>query len=257
MATGVATSSVGPPSGLSPRVRGSLDAASPHGRNRGSIPACAGKPPSRTRARLPDRVYPRVCGEAELAHLGWADVEGLSPRVRGSPDQAQRVHDVVGSIPACAGKPVSRPGRLPARRVYPRVCGEAFGDDLGVYVEPGLSPRVRGSHRADYLRVSRSGSIPACAGKPPAAKMTSRCFGVYPRVCGEAPGQARRAVMRWGLSPRVRGSPSSLSSSSASWRVYSRVCGEAPVASALNKLHKGLSPRVRGSPPHPCQGSLA
>ena len=72
--------------GLSPRVRGS------HKRFLGllpeirSIPACAGKPVSHPSGILVVRVYPRVCGEAGIIVCTDSHDEGLSPRVRGSPD---------------------------------------------------------------------------------------------------------------------------------------------------------------------------
>ena len=50
--------------------------------------------------------------------------------------------------------------------VYPRVCGgtNEIGDALA-YVY-GLSPRVRGNHRASLPAGGSCGSIPACAGEP-------------------------------------------------------------------------------------------
>ena len=93
---------------------------------KGSIPACAGKP-----VRSPSRrdrwgVYPRVCGEA-LEQLRFEPVfQGLSPRVRGSPDEWIVDIALVGSIPACAGKPGLHARYRRGHGVYPRVCGEAF-----------------------------------------------------------------------------------------------------------------------------------
>ena len=52
------------------------------------------------------------------------------------------------------------------RRVYPRVCGEALNRPTMVKHEGGLSPRVRGSLVKDARQLKKSGSIPACAGKP-------------------------------------------------------------------------------------------
>ena len=51
--------------GLSPRVRGNRHKRALHHVRRGSIPACAGEPCARARARLTMRVYPRVCGGTE------------------------------------------------------------------------------------------------------------------------------------------------------------------------------------------------
>ena len=95
--------------GLSPRVRG----------NRwwpviaficlGSIPACAGEPPTGAPDQWCGRVYPRVCG-GTFGHPRQARPgQGLSPRVRGNrPTDAHRELPM-GSIPACAGEPALRP----------------------------------------------------------------------------------------------------------------------------------------------------
>jgi len=70
--------------GRSPRARGSLiehelelDAA-------GSIPACAGKPPSARRSGSSRRVDPRVRGEAWWFTSDSRAISGRSPRARGS-----------------------------------------------------------------------------------------------------------------------------------------------------------------------------
>ena len=52
-------------------------------------------------------VYPRVCGGTTSRRSGCRTTPGLSPRVRGN----HVLHDFdgrrCGSIPACAGEPVS------------------------------------------------------------------------------------------------------------------------------------------------------
>ena len=74
----------GPPSGLSPRVRGNLPTAKPHGSCTRSIPACAGEPPHPPRNSAPRRVYPRVCGGTRSVRAVRVSACGLSPRVRGN-----------------------------------------------------------------------------------------------------------------------------------------------------------------------------
>ena len=111
--------------GLSPRVRGSRADGTDGTDGTGSIPACAGKPVRCTETLFVVGVYPRVCGEALIAHDAEGMAAGLSPRVRGSlrlQDHRPR-HD--GSIPACAGKPRMWPRWRRRPGVYPRVCGEA------------------------------------------------------------------------------------------------------------------------------------
>ena len=72
-----------------------------------SIPACAGEPGQPAPTWPQSRVYPRVCG-GTLSKPGTpVSLYGLSPRVRGNPAKAVRIPNLVGSIPACAGEPLS------------------------------------------------------------------------------------------------------------------------------------------------------
>ena len=92
-------------SGLSPRVRGNPDVNVDSRLRRGSIPACAGEPPSSTAVRYPIRVYPRVCGGTDDAAYCKKRSRGLSPRVRGNRRKVEADDLRRGSIPACAGEP--------------------------------------------------------------------------------------------------------------------------------------------------------
>ena len=65
--------------GLSPRVRGNLVKGLGKVYSNGSIPACAGEPPSGQPCRAPRRVYPRVCGGTSAAFCSSAYRRGLSP----------------------------------------------------------------------------------------------------------------------------------------------------------------------------------
>ncbi len=71
--------------GLSPRVRGSLGQAGGCDGGSGSIPAGAGEPVKDRHGNNRRGVYPRGCGGARFH--AWRDgvLQGLSPRVRGSP----------------------------------------------------------------------------------------------------------------------------------------------------------------------------
>ena len=71
--------------GLSPRVRGNHEAEEYLRSRHGSIPACAGEPPSGWGWALSATVYPRVCG-------------GTTPGERITLERLR-------SIPACAGEP--------------------------------------------------------------------------------------------------------------------------------------------------------
>ena len=192
--------------GLSPRVRGSPGARALLGGAPGSIPACAGEPNASIDSASMTRVYPRVCGGAAISRTGIHSMTGLSPRVRGSHDLEQVRGLLPGSIPACAGEPSPRGSSRRTAGVYPRVCGGAATPTPPMKPRRGLSPRVRGSRLRAGVPLERGGSIPACAGEPPASARPPASGGVYPRVCGGALAAAKEAGILTGLSPRVRGS---------------------------------------------------
>ena len=89
-----------------------------------------------------------------------------------------------GSIPAHAGEPETRDGRVLVHWVYPRACGgtqEIYGAECP---GSGLSPRMRGNLENVSVQVHREGSIPAHAGEPYAKAAISVYREVYPRACG-------------------------------------------------------------------------
>ena len=182
-------------SGPSPRVRGSPAVRPTRRPDRRSIPACAGKPSTSSRARTTPRVHPRVCGEASNMIMSDRNRVGPSPRVRGSRLRPDGAGDAAGSIPACAGKPRSAEPVTGFDAVHPRVCGEATSMSVcgeasalcaEINSEQGPSPRVRGSPDRHGHPGGRRGSIPACAGKPLPGAARKLSSGVHPRVCGEA-----------------------------------------------------------------------
>ena len=191
--------------GLSPRARGNLALVGASNGFHGTIPACAGEPHRNRGANVLDGDYPRVRGGTADWTRGAVYVEGLSPRARGNRQQRGIVHAVRGTIPACAGEPLSRQAANFIAGDYPRVRG---GTDMITSTQAtqyGLSPRARGN-RAVRVRAGLGfGTIPACAGEPLAA-LPSGCSGRdYPRVRGGT-NTARGGIgWRQGLSPRARG----------------------------------------------------
>ncbi len=131
--------------GLSPRVRGNLQASCGRAREDGSIPARAGEPGRPGRRPAMTWVYPRACGGTLVRPTEAVSVAGLSPRVRGNPLDESVPPGRTWSIPARAGEPTRRARSMTAPRVYPRACGGTvveFGKTLRL---SGLSPRVRGN----------------------------------------------------------------------------------------------------------------
>ena len=153
-------------SGLSPRVRGDLRQAMLAAEPLRSIPACAGGPSCSGAAGLRIPVYPRVCGGTAASLPEKSLVDGLSPRVRGDPSKTGAFLGCAGSIPACAGGPVTCICRRICSPVYPRVCGGTRTHRDAPAAISGLSPRVRGDQGPLPLRVAPRRSIPACAGGP-------------------------------------------------------------------------------------------
>ena len=148
-----------------------------------------------------------MCGGTGPTDDQQFEVWGLSPRVRGNLSDVFAQHGPRGSIPACAGEPLSIIRRPRTGKVYPRVCGGTSLVPSRVRTITGLSPRVRGNRASRQAQRQPQGSIPACAGEPSNWRPKTSGARVYPRVCG---GTRRLAVVvqrQEGLSPRVRGNP--------------------------------------------------
>ena len=232
----------------------------------GLSPACAGNPPSLPQASRRQAVHPRVCGESRRGDAGSTWPGGPSPACAGNPSPRRDRARPDGSIPACAGESRETRDVGAGEGVHPHVCGESPRGRVGVEVEQGPSPRVRGIHAGSPLGRHGQGSIPACAGNPSARSPESRTARVHPRVCGESkccPRSRRRAR---GPSPRVRGilspadrpprrlrsipacagNPSASAGPAPSSRVHPRVCGESGTNLVYAALQQGPSPRVRG-----------
>ena len=180
-----------------------------------------------------------------------------------------RIKTDAGSIPACAGEPVSPSPAHRTSQVYPRVCGGTLCDGDQGDAGSGLSPRVRGNLHGYIRAIHAEGSIPACAGEPSNAGRQTSAPGVYPRVCGGTIPGPRPNFSICGLSPRVRGNlmpvvevkqdvgsipacagePGSFVQSIRSSRVYPRVCGGTTIRDFMVTNLPGLSPRVRGNLP--------
>ena len=208
--------------------------------------------------------------------------------MRGNPPSQPTVACRSGPIPARAGQPSGCPSWSLFLWAYPRACGATTRNQIYNLIHEGLSPRVRGNHRAtrairlgqgpiparagqpvDVLRPAPGdGPIPARAGQPHPAANPACMIRAYPRACGATKDTSWGITPSWGLSPRVRGNPKLMQlepdargpiPARAGQPVlmpflfvliwaYPRACG----ATSLHTHHvignEGLSPRVRGNP---------
>ena len=196
-----------PGKGLSPRMRGNHTLSDFVDEGTGSIPAHAGKPYSRRSPSTRSWVYPRACGETAHTLRLLTPPEGLSPRMRGNLPFEPLRGGRPRSIPAHAGKPRGKRGRIWPTGVYPRACGETNMQKDPHSDHWGLSPRMRGNLPQNYIDLLVSGSIPAHAGKPKFNLFDPRGKRVYPRACGETCGRQANPFLSLGSIPAHAGKP--------------------------------------------------
>ena len=135
----------GEPWGSSPRMRGTHQIRDVSADIHGIIPAYAGNTRAFRRSWLLPWDHPRVCGEHSD---GWSVMRtdvGSSPRMRGTPYVAFQPVVPQWIIPAYAGNTYSLPLNLSDLEDHPRVCGEHFSVASHLRVNPGSSPRMRGT----------------------------------------------------------------------------------------------------------------
>ena len=168
-----------------------------------------------------------------------------------------------GSIPACAGKPCSRRSACIARRVHPRVCGEALtarGESPSAFDErrilaacvapPSNTGRILGRRALSPRRLARLGATPDFHDGLLTFRVREMLSkGPSPRVRGSR--KSRPASARCsGSIPACAGKPSPPPRIQTDCRVHPRVCGEAMGLSLRAACGRGPSTRVRGSPRH-------
>ena len=191
--------------------------------------------------------HPRVCGEHHADPSGPHPTGGSSPRMRGTPAGWARGTRSRGIIPAYAGNTIRC---LSARRAtvdHPRVCGEHFSVASHLRVNPGSSPRMRGTLAPVIIGHVAHGIIPAYAGNTPARLYRRSAVRDHPRVCGEHSERFRQCGRHLGSSPRMRGTLATWPSPKAARRDHPRVCGEHRSAPRRSAPRKGSSPRMRGT----------
>ena len=232
--------------GASPCERGSrlLGLAGPIGK--GSIPARAGEPaPCRGRARAA-RVHPRASGGARRHCTLSFEVEGPSPRERGSPARPVQYIIGLGSIPARAGEPVAAWLLEAEHRVHPRASGGAPPMTSGAACRAGPSPREREPSSRKTLRENPRVHPRASGGAQDQRPHAFLLAGPSPRERGSRQ-ELRRQPVRLGSIPARAGEPHVCPRGHTRSRVHPRASGGADWPRSGRFPGRGPSPRERGS----------
>ena len=151
--------------GSSPLTRGKRVGRSTRHRVDGLIPAHAGKTPHHDPHAHHRRAHPRSRGENSAPASAMLTAAGSSPLTRGKHDGSRPIATLTGLIPAHAGKTHTQAAHLHPHRAHPRSRGENFCGCSAPDADWGSSPLTRGKRRSRQLSRSRSGLIPAHAGK--------------------------------------------------------------------------------------------
>ena len=201
-----------PPTGSSPRMRGTRSVGRAVRGGLGIIPAYAGNTSSAWLCMIRIRDHPRVCGEHITSSISMRIGRGSSPRMRGTLLGQFPCGHEVGIIPAYAGNTWSVGGFGGLSRDHPRVCGEHCFDCVCESCDEGSSPRMRGTPCKASATAYCRGIIPAYAGNTNSPMTPYETHGDHPRVCGEHAWVLRFGLWLLGSSPRMRGTPHAIGS---------------------------------------------
>ena len=193
--------------GSSPRVRGTLNKPFLCLRLRRFIPASAGNALGACAVAAVGAVHPRECGERVGISTDVEELDGSSPRVRGTQIDNMRAKARERFIPASAGNAAGHDAPGEGHAVHPRECGERTNVVVVAGSTAGSSPRVRGTPRRQRRLPARHRFIPASAGNARVANGKRLTTPVHPRECGERCDDTSDGAPPAGSSPRVRGTP--------------------------------------------------
>ncbi len=171
--------------GSSPRVRGTLGDVIRQPLAERFIPARAGNTAVLRLSPVHGAVHPRACGEHVVVALERGDLDGSSPRVRGTRPSSLPSQASGRFIPARAGNTATARSTSSFRTVHPRACGEHRSAMSAGNVQPGSSPRVRGTLYIQQRFDLSSRFIPARAGNTKTIIALISIPSVHPRACGE------------------------------------------------------------------------
>ena len=191
--------------GPSPLTRGNQQRAAVLGAHRGSIPAHAGQPTTRSCPGRSPRVHPRSRGATSFESSADESQSGPSPLTRGNLGHGGERAGQGRSIPTHSGQPTSFFGTRSAMRVHPRSRGATAHLERFAAAYGGPSPLTRGNRKRSGIRNGGHGSIPAHAGQPRHGDARTGTSWVHPRSRGATFGAPLIANKLVGPSPLTRG----------------------------------------------------
>ena len=169
------------------------------------IPAHAGKTRTPWPGRYGQAAHPRSRGENTWLLPRGQRARGSSPLTRGKRQQAGKTLDVLGLIPAHAGKTLSPRPRRQSSEAHPRSRGENENTNQRGLLIVGSSPLTRGKPVGGVLGNLCPRLIPAHAGKTNWEGCQASPRAAHPRSRGENLQSSVRGSRRRGSSPLTRG----------------------------------------------------
>ena len=191
--------------GSSPLTRGKHRVVVVSRNIEGLIPAHTGKTGRLGQAHADGGAHPRSRGENPFLMPASAASSGSSPLTRGKRQQAGRTVDVLGLIPAHAGKTADGAGSRRCAVAHPRSRGENASVAKGLQTLSGSSPLTRGKLFTGYGGLDMGGLIPAHAGKTVVGGVAAAFWGAHPRSRGENSPVTSSLGTVMGSSPLTRG----------------------------------------------------
>ena len=191
--------------GSSPRGRGTRWKCSREAPPPRFIPAWAGNTAYALRIANTSPVHPRVGGEHLKLTVLVSDINGSSPRGRGTQRKCDEICANIRFIPAWAGNTSTTSLPWLVGSVHPRVGGEHISKLTVLVLINGSSPRGRGTQSARRWEHQEQRFIPAWAGNTTPHTVCSITGSVHPRVGGEHLLNWMTSSVLNGSSPRGRG----------------------------------------------------
>ena len=220
----------------------------------GLIPAHAGKTSECASSVSPRRAHPRSRGENMTSSRWTHPGLGSSPLTRGKRSVDACGSEVIGLIPAHAGKTPPRRTASRSSGAHPRSRGENVSGPSRARGGVGSSPLTRGKRRRPPAHPQRRGLIPAHAGKTRRRRDPVLPGEAHPRSRGENVNEGLEDAAEGGSSPLTRGKHLAPPSRPASARLIPAHAGKTCPGGASLYVRRA-HPRSRGENSHHLGGA--